>query len=403
MDWESRLAKRMAGLAPSPIMDLIRVMAQRPAINFASGLPDPAGFPVKALREIAAQVLDEDWRAGLQYGEGAGYRPLREWVALDLTARGVPVHADQVVMTHGSQQAVDIVARTLVQRGDIVLTEQPTYLAALQVFAASEATVRPLPTDEEGLEPEAAARALRQPGVKLLYTMPSHQNPSGVTLGAPRRAPLLRAAAAAGVPVLSDEAYLHLRYEPGEPSPLAAADPEAPVITTGTFSKIIAPGLRVGWLAGPAPVMQRLGLVKEVTDLHTGSLAQRMVHRYVTQGDLAAHVAALRAAYGAKRDAFLAALESRLAGRATWTRPAGGMFLLLRLPAGQDATRLLPAALDRGVAFVPGAAFFPGGGGEGTMRLNFVSPPAGDIPLGVERLALALAESRQPSRSPEGS
>jgi 2-aminoadipate transaminase len=394
MDWESRFARRMERLAPSPIMELIRVMGQRPVINFASGLPDPAGFPVKALREAVAQVLDEDWRAGLQYGEGEGYRPLREWVAADLTARGVPVDAEQVVMTHGSQQALDIVSRALLQRGDIVLTEEPTYLAALQAFAASEATIRPLPTDGDGLDADAAALALRAPGVKLLYTMPNHQNPSGITLAAERRRRLLHAAAAAGVPVLSDEAYLHLRYDPGEPAPLAAADPEAPVITTGTFSKIIAPGLRVGWLAGPRPAMRRLGLVKEVTDLHTGSLTQRMVHRYVAMGDVAAHVGELRAAYGAKRDAFLEALESRLAGLATWSRPAGGMFLLLRLPAGQDAGRLLPAALDHGVAFVPGAPFFPAGGGEGTMRLNFVSPPAADIPLGVERLAQAIEESR---------
>lgn len=226
--------------------------------------------------------------------------------------------------------------------------------------------------------------------MKLLYIMPNHQNPSGTTLAADRRRPLLGAAAAAGVPVLADEAYLHLRYDPGEPALLAAADPEAPVLSVGTFSKTIAPGLRVAWIAGPAPVIDRLALLKQVTDLHANSFTQRLVHRYVSAGHLPAQVAHLSVAYREKRDAFLRALEQRLAGRATWTRPGGGMFLLLRLPGGRSATALLPNALERGVAYVPGAPFFPAGGGEDTMRLNFVSPPLPDIDEGVARLTRAI-------------
>jgi 2-aminoadipate transaminase len=371
-------------------MDLIRVMSQRPVINFASGLPDPAGFPVKALHEAADQILTEDWRAGLQYGEADGYRPLREWVAADLTGRGVPTEMAQVLMVSGSQQGIDLVARAFLQPGDIVLTEEPSYLAALQVFASFEANVRPIRTDEGGLDPDAAAAALEQAGVKLLYTMPNHQNPSGTTLADDRRLILLRAAAAAGIPVLADEAYLQLRYDPGEPAPLAAADPEVPILTVGTFSKTIAPGLRVAWIAGPAPVINRLALLKQVTDLHANSFTQRMVHRYVSAGHLPAQVAHLRSAYREKRDVFLHALERRLAGKATWTRPAGGMFLLLRLPRGQSATALLSKALDEGVAYVPGGPFFPAGGGEETMRLNFVSPPLSDIDEGVTRLARAI-------------
>ncbi len=390
MEWEARYAGRMGRVEPSPIMDLIRVLAQRPVINFASGLPDPAGFPVKTLQEAAEQILTQDWRGGLQYGEAEGFRPLREWVAADLTGRGVPTTVDQVLIVSGSQQGIDLVARAFLQPGDVVLTEAPSYLAALQVFASFEAAVRSIPTDAEGLDPGAAARALTQPGAKLLYTMPNHQNPSGATLAGERRLPLLRAAQAAGVPVLADEAYLDLRYDPGEPSPLAAGDPDAPVLTVGTFSKTIAPGLRVAWIAGPAPVINRLALLKQVTDLHANSFTQRIVHRYVSAGHLPAQVAHLRAAYREKRDAFLRALDRRLTGKATWTRPAGGMFLLLRLPAGQSASSLLSKALDQGVAYVPGAAFFPAGGGEATMRLNFVSPPLVDISEGVERLAKAI-------------
>jgi len=390
MDWEKRYAGRMGRVQPSPIMDLIRLMSQRQVINFASGLPDPAGFPVKALQEAAERILTEDWRGGLQYGEADGYRPLREWVAADLTSQGVPTETAQVLIVSGSQQGIDLVARAFLQPGDVVLTEEPSYLAALQVFASFEANVRPIRTDEGGLDPDAAAAALKQPGVKLLYTMPNHQNPSGTTLADDRRRTLLRAAAAAGVPILSDEAYVHLRYDPGEPGLLAAADPDVPILTVGTFSKTIAPGLRVAWIAGPASVINRLALLKQVTDLHANSFTQRVVHRYVSAGHLPAQVAHLRNAYREKRDAFLRALERRLAGRATWSRPAGGMFLLFRLPAGQSATALLSKALDQGVAYVPGAPFFPAGGGEETMRLNFVSPPLADIDDGVARLAKAI-------------
>jgi len=390
MNWEAQYAGRMARVKPSPIMDLIKVLAQRPAINFASGLPDPAAFPVKVLQEAAEQILSEDWRAGLQYGEAEGYRPLREWIAADLSARGVPTAPDQVLIVSGSQQGIDLVARALLSPGETVITEEPSYLAALQVFDSFEARCLPVPTDGDGLDPEAVAGALARSRVKLIYVMPSHQNPSGATLTPDRRRALLEAAKASGVPVLADEAYLHLRYDPGEPAPLAATDPEAPVISVGTFSKTIAPGLRVAWVAGPAPLMGRLALLKQVTDLHANSFTQRLVHRYLAAGHLPAQIAHLRAAYREKRDAFLRGLDERLTARATWTRAAGGMFLLLRLSGGRSAAELLSVALDQGVAYVPGAAFFPAGGGEDTLRLNFVSPPLADIGEGVRRLAAAI-------------
>ena len=390
MDWDAAYAGRMARVEPSPIMELIRVMGARQVINFASGLPDPAGFPLDALREHMTAVLADDWRGGLQYGEAEGYRPLREWVAADLTRRGVPTTGNQILIVSGSQQGIDLVARSLLQPGDVVLTENPSYLAALQVFASYEAIIRPIPTDAEGLDLTLATTALREADVKLLYLMPSHQNPSGATLAESRRRPLLEAALAAGIPVLADEAYLDLRYDAGEPAPLASALPGAPVLSVGTFSKTIAPGLRVAWLAGPEDVIARLALLKQVTDLHTNSLTQRLVHRYVSSGALPAQVARLRSAYREKRDAFLRALDRHLAGKATWTRTAGGMFLLLRLPDGRSARGLLTAALDHGVAFVPGAPFFPAGGGEETMRLNFVSPPLAHIEDGVARLAKAV-------------
>ncbi len=390
MEWAQLWAGRMNQVRPSPIMELIKVLGQRQAINFASGLPDPDGFPLEGLREGAAAILDVDWRAGLQYGEAEGYRPLREWVASDLSTRGVPTQAEQVLITSGSQQGIDLVGRALLEPGDIVLTENPSYLAALQVFGSFQATVRAIATDDEGIDVERATAYLRQPGVKLLYLMANHQNPSGITLATERRRPLLEAAWRAGVPVLADEAYLHLRYDPGVPELLASADPEAPVITLGTFSKTIAPGLRVAYMAGPPDFMSRMGLLKQITDLHTSTYAQRLVYRYAASGEFPAHVAGLCATFRKKRDCFLAALERCLAGQATWTRPAGGMFLLLRLPEGRSATTLLGRALDCGVAYVPGASFFPGGDGQNTMRLNFLSPALAEIEDGVERLARAI-------------
>jgi 2-aminoadipate transaminase len=365
-------------------------MGQRPLINFAAGLPDPAGFPVQALEEAATQVFAEDWRAGLQYSEPEGYRPLREWVAADLTRRGVPTGTDQVLIVSGSQQGIDLVARAFLQPGDVVLTENPTYLSALQIFSSFGASARPVRTDQQGMDPDAAAAAMAEPGAKLLYTMANHHNPSGVTLADDRRPLLLRRAAAANVPILVDEAYVHLRYDEGEPAYLAAADPEVPILTVGTFSKTVAPAMRVAWIAGPAPVVKRIGLLKQMTDLHANPFTQRIVHRYLSAGHLPAQVARLRSLYGEKRDVFQRALERHFTRLATWDRPAGGMFMLLRLLGGQSGAAPLERALEQGIAYVPGSLFFPAGGGEDTIRLCFVSAALAEIEEGVARLAKVI-------------
>ncbi|MCB9718779.1 MAG: PLP-dependent aminotransferase family protein [Myxococcales bacterium] len=387
MDWEERYADRMGWVRSLEIMDLIRLMSQRPLINFAAGLPDPAGFPVEALKDAADEVLTDDWRSALQYSEPEGYRPLRDWVAADLTRRGVPTSTDQVLIVSGSQQGIDLVARAFLQPGSVLLTEDPTYLSALPIFRSFGVEMSPLAMDDGGLDPDAAGAAMRQPGVKLLYTMANHHNPSGTTLSDDRRRPLLEHAAETGVPILVDEAYLDLRYEPGEPAPLAAAAPEIPILTVGTFSKTVAPAMRVAWLAGPAPVIERIGILKQLTDLHANPFTQRVVHRFLSAGHLPAQVDRLRSLYRGKRDVFLRALERNFGGRATWSRPAGGMFLMLRLPPEQSGTALLEKALEHGVAYVPGSLFYPSGDGENTMRLCFVSASAADIDEGVARLA----------------
>jgi 2-aminoadipate transaminase len=387
MSWEERYADRMGRVRSLEILDLIRLMSQRPLINFAAGLPDPAGFPVKALADAADEILADDWRAALQYSEPEGYRPLRDWIAADLTRRGVPTSTDQVLIVSGSQQGIDLVARAFLQEGDVILTEDPTYLSALPIFGSFGARTHPLPMDEDGLDPDVVKAAMRQPGVKLLYTMANHHNPSGTTLALDRRPALLRHAAEANIPILVDEAYLHLRYDPGEPALLAAADPEVPILTVGTFSKTVAPAMRVAWLTGPQPVIQRIGILKQLTDLHANPFTQRMVHHFLSAGHLPAQVERLRSLYRDKRDTFLRALERHFGGRATWSRPAGGMFLMLRLPRDQSGSALLPKALEHGVAYVPGSLFYPAGGGENTMRLCFVSASSSDIDEGVARLA----------------
>lgn len=381
------LARRMARVTPSAIMELIKTTARSGCISFASGLPDPQLYPADTLKAIAEAVLTSDGGAALQYGAAEGYAPLRAWVAERLRVRGLPATPEQILITHGSQQALDLAARLFLDPGSRVLLESPSYLAAIQIFDSYEASYEAVPLDEEGVDDAAIAKALAERPPRLLFLLPNFQNPTGITLSLSRRERIAAAAARAGVPLLEDDAYYDLRYDGEALPPLAALTANPWAIYTGTFSKTIAPGLRVGWLyAGPS-VVERLAQLKQITDLHTGSLAQRIAYRFCVEGWLDPQIERLRTAYRERRDALLSALEGPLVGRARWSRPAGGMFLLLELARGADASALLDRALARGVAFVPGAAFFPTGGGQHALRLNFVSERPERIREGVRLLA----------------
>jgi 2-aminoadipate transaminase len=390
-----RLARRMARVAPSAIMEILKQVAGRDLISFASGLPDPDLYPADTLRALTDEILTRDGRAALQYGPAEGVPALREWVADRLRQRGLEVTTEGVLITHGSQQALDLAGRAFLDPGDRVLLESPSYLAAIQTFDSYEAEYETLPVDEDGLNPADLRRALvpdlQRP--KLLFILPNFQNPTGVTLAAERRQAVAEMVAQAGLPLLEDDAYHDLRYN-GEPLPPVAALARNPwALYTGTFSKTIVPGIRVGYVAGEPALIARLAQLKQITDLHSSSLGQRIALRFCQEGYLDPQIGRLRAAYKARRDAMLAALSTHMTGVATWTHPRGGMFLLLTLPRGVDAASLLPRAMEAGVAFVPGGTFFPRGGGDHTLRLNFVSASPVQIDEGVRLLAGVVREA----------
>jgi 2-aminoadipate transaminase len=287
------------------------------------------------------------------------------------------------------------VARALLDPGDRVLLESPTYLAALQTFDSYEAEYETLPVDEAGLDPADLKRALTPATARarLLFVLPNYQNPTGVTLSAERRQAVAEAAAEAGLPLLEDDAYHDLRYEGAPLPPVAALARNPGALYTGTFSKTIVPGIRVGYVAGDPALIARLAQLKQITDLHSSSLGQRIALWFCEQGHLDPQIARLRAAYKERRDAMLAALSAHMTGLATWTHPRGGMFLLLTLPSGINAAGLLPLAMEAGVAFVPGGTFFPRGGGDHTLRLNFVSASLAQIQEGVRVLAGVVREA----------
>jgi len=297
---------------------------------------------------------------------------------------------EHVLITHGSQQALDLAARAFLDTDDTVLLETPSYLAAIQTFDSYEAVYDAVPVDEEGMDVERAESRLRERRPKLIFTLPNFQNPTGLTQSLARRLRLAEWAAQQNLPLLEDDAYHDLRYEGESLPPVTALAKNPLALYTGTFSKTIAPGLRVGYLYAQPPLVARLAQLKQITDLHSNSFTQRMALRFCERGLLEPQIALFRRTYRARRDALLAALEQSLSGLATWTRPAGGMFVFVSLRPDRsqwDASALLPAAMERGVVYVPGASFHPDGGGANTLRLNFVSAEEEAIRRGVATLA----------------
>jgi 2-aminoadipate transaminase len=372
-------------------MELIKTTAAGEYISFASGLPDPSLYPVELLRELTDDVLTQDGRAALQYGPAEGFPPLREYVAELLRSRGLDATPEHVLITNGSQQGLDLAARALLDPGDRVLLESPSYLAAVQAFDSYEAEYVTVPMDDEGMVTSELPAALAQ-RPKLVYTLPNFQNPTGITMNGARRQRLAEAAAAAGTAVLEDDAYHDLRYEGEELPPVCALAENPGAIYTGTFSKTVAPGVRVGYLWAEPGLVTRLGQLKQITDLHTGSLTQRVIHRYCTEGHLEPGIRRFCEVYRRRRDALLESLEREATGLISWPRPGGGMFVWCCLPGGRSAAELLRRAMARGVVFVPGASFHAGGGGEHTFRLNFVSAGEERIRDGIRILGEVLRE-----------
>jgi GntR family transcriptional regulator/MocR family aminotransferase len=359
-------------------------------ISFAGGMPDAALFPTDAFRRVLDDVIREEGGALLQYYPVAGYPPLRRYLSAYLLRFGVEARPEEILIVNGSQQGFDLIARTFIDPGDVVAIEQPTYPRAMQVFRAVGADLRAVPWNPDGPDLGALERLLARQAARLFYCQPSGHNPTGLAMSGETARRLLDVAARHQLPVVEDGFDPTLHYGARPPAPLKAHDREGVVLYTGTFSKILFPGLRLGWLIGPLPVIERLAAAKQVADLHTSALLQAAVHRFCERKLLDRHAARVAREYARRRDVLLAALRRRMPEGVSWTEPQGGFSLLLTLPPGIAAGDLRARAAERGVAFTPGAAFFVDGGGEATVRLSFSSVPAERIDEGVRRLADAI-------------
>jgi 2-aminoadipate transaminase len=387
------LARRAQHTAPSAVREILKVTERPDIISFAGGLPAPETFPVEAIARAYADVLAREGGVALQYGTTEGHKPLRAFIAERMSARGRRVEVEDVVMTSGSQQGLDLVSRVLLDPGDTVVVESPSYLAALQVFTTAEARVVPVATDAEGVRTDALAEVLAREKPKLLYLVPDFQNPSGTRLALERRAEVRRLAAQHRVAILEDDPYGELSFDGPRWAPLSAHDDEGVVIYLSTFSKTLSPGLRLGWVSAPRELLRAITVAKQAADLHTATLAQRAVARLLEDFDYEAHLRMIRDLYGRRAQAMQAAMTRHMPAGVRWNTPAGGLFLWAALPAEVDVSRTFQRALEAKVAFVPGDPFFAGPPPGPHMRLNFSHRDEATIAVGIERLGAAIAEA----------
>lgn len=393
-----------SGMKESAIRRMGAVLASaQDIISFAPGYPSPDTFPWEELREIAADLLGGREQGVLQYGPTRGYRPLLETIATMMAQRGAPARLEDLLVTTGSQQGLDLVARVLVDPGDVILVELPTYVGAISAFRNLQADLVGVPQEADGIDLEALDATcvrVRSEGrrVKFLYVVPNFQNPTGLLIGLQKRQRLLDWAERRDVLIVEDDPYRELYFEDSaseaDVRPIKAADRSGRVIYLSSFSKTLAPGFRVAWIAAPPALSAKFEMAKQAGDLLTGSLDQRVIYEACRRGVLDRQLPMLRAHYGHKRDVMEAALRRELGNAASWPKPAGGFFLWLTLASGIDAELMIPRAVERGVIYVAGEAFYVNGEGQNTLRLSFSAPTPERIDAGVARLALTLrAES----------
>ncbi|MFN9030361.1 MAG: PLP-dependent aminotransferase family protein [Betaproteobacteria bacterium] len=388
-----RPSRRAAAARSSIVREILKVTQRPDIISLAGGLPSPDAFPVEALRACFDHVLTVAGRIVLQYGPTEGDTGLREWIAAQERERGVPTQVDEVLIVAGSQQALDLIGKALVETGAPMLVDSPTYLGALQAFALHEPRLRTLPSDDAGLVPDALDARLAA-GSRLAYVMPTFQNPSGRTLDHARRASLAQAARRHDLWLIEDDPYGELWYRTAPPPSLRTYAPER-TIRVCSMSKVLAPGLRLGAVIAPRACIDLLVRIKQATDLHTASLTQRAVLHALEQRVLDAHLPRIRTLYAQQCETMLGALAESMPAGVRWTTPAGGMFVWLTLPRGIDALALLPRAIQRGVAFVPGAAFFAADPQTNTLRLSFVTETPQRLRAAVSTLAQLIAEEQR--------
>ena len=386
IQWQ--FSQRAEQLQSSAIREILKITMRPEIISFAGGLPSPLTFPVERMREAYDAVLSRAGKVALQYGPSDGYAPLREWIADSLSTSDCRIVPEQVLMLSGSQQGLDLLGKVLIDEGSKVLVETPSYLGALQAFSLYRPEFVSVATDDDGLVPEALD-AVGQ-GARLLYSLPNFQNPTGRSMTLARRVALVETCARLRVPLIEDDPYGALSYN-GEPLPKLLNMNPAGVVYMGSFSKVLTPGIRLGYAVAPVPLARKMEQAKQATDLHTAQLTQMVVHEVVKDGFLTEHIPTIRKLYAAQCQSMLDALQEFFPAGASWTRPQGGMFIWVTLPAHINSMELLEAAVAQNVAFVPGVSFYANTPASNTLRLSFVTVPPEQIRVGVEKLGRLIA------------
>lgn len=389
-DWEAVMSERSARMKSSVIRELLKLTMQPDMISFAGGLPAPELFPVREFKEACNYILEHHGPQALQYGPTEGYPPLKEFLAESMQKYSVPAVPGNILMTNGSQQALDLVGRLFINNGDKILTDAPTYLGAIQAWRAYKPQFITVPLDDDGMDPERVEKTLQQHRIKFMYVLPNFHNPAGTTISYERRRRLVELAARYGAFIVEDDPYGELRFEGEDIAPLMSMHKEN-VIYLSTFSKTLSPGIRLGWIVAPERVIAPLVQAKQGADLQTGTFIQYVAHDIVGRGIIKRHVKRIRSVYKERRDVMLAAMEEYFPPGVTWTRPQGGLFLWVRMPEHVDSEELLKVAVEEKVAFVPGVAFYPDSKeGHNCMRLNFSYAKPEMSREGIRRLGQAM-------------
>ncbi len=383
-------SKNIAGMSGNMIREILKLTQQPEVISFAGGMPPVDAFPVDALREISEMVFDK-YKGGIfQYGTSEGFLPLREFIVTWMAEKGVKTELDEVLITSGAQQGIDLMAKAFLNSGDGVVIEKPTYLAAIQIFSLYGAEFVYGDADEQGFVPQSLRRAAGEKNCKLLYLVSNFQNPTGITLAGERRQELADLLSELEMVLIEDDPYGDLRYSGDNIKPVKSYDRENRAVYLGSFSKIISPGLRVGFAVGPKEIVGKLVVGKQLSDVHTSNLTQAIIYEFCAQGLIKPHIESLKLHYRKKCDLMLELMSVHFPPTATWARPEGGLFIWVQLPEGTVATELFKEAIKEKVVFIPGGSFFAGGGGANTLRLNFSNATEGQIEEGIIRLGKVM-------------
>lgn len=392
---ELRLAERMGNMSGSAVREILKLTQQPNMISFAGGLPSPDSFPVAKLQEITNEVYSRFGAQMLQYGITEGYKPLNEFIAQWLKAsKNITSSPDDIQITSGSQQGIDLVSRVFLNIGDQVVVESPSYLSAFQVFNSYQVNYLPIPSDDRGMQVDELEKALadntNKP--KLVYTVATFQNPTGITMSLERRKKLLQLADKHNLIIIEDNPYGELRYEGEHVPTLKSLDTQGRVVYLGSFSKVVAPGLRIGYAVAHPEIRAKITIAKQAADVHSSNLSQQVIYEYCNRGYLEPHIREICRAYGVKRDAMFKALDEHFPKEVKWTRPEGGLFIWAELPAGCDSTELLKRAVEHRVAFVPGSPFFVNNTGRNTLRMNFSNASLEQIDYGITKIGEVIKE-----------